>query len=1305
VTLFQIKEQAVPDTPLFLFDCTFGDGTTYNWSSHHVTVQGTEYVSRVVRTNIFEMQAASDGGVDTIPKISFELANADGLMSELQRGAGFKGATVVVRFVFYSLSQDVATTDTLPVFHGLLDSPENITESILRVSAINRLSLQRIALPPVRVQKRCPWQFPATAEQRQEAVTGGLTGRFSRFYNCGYSADVAGGCGNLDQGAAYTSCDYSRAQCEQRGMFSTDSSGRTTARFGGIEFVPPVISVRAAGESGTQLSTVQDNEARYNDFIPLVYGTGWYRPSIVFARNDGNLTHFELLLGSGQMTNVRTVLVNDIEIPIGRAATNMTGTGWYNVVTYGTRNGVFNRDFADAAGNPLGDPYGSMAYMQLIVPNSINDGRSVPSIQILVDGLQIENFAGDGSSAGVVFCNNPVWVILDILRRCGWNLSEIDFVSFAQAAAYCDEPIQTSDLNGNTTATSRFQCNLIMQSRRSAGDVIRGIRNASRLYLTYSTTGLLQMKVENTLALQQPQIADSSNAATVLNGGWPVYEFGDGTNGTTGIARAADQSSAFRVTCRGSADTPNRFSVEFQDAFNSYQQDSVTLVNPDDVQNCGFEVSATPNVLGVPNYNQAARIVALCLNKSIAGNTYIEFQTSVRALGIQPGDIIAVTYSREGYVRAPFRIVKVSPGQNFRRALIRAQLHDDAWYSDDAGSGLFNSGLQPSYHIGVPRALGGVTPDGQYQVTETSSQAQDGTVMLLATVDYAAPAPVPVNAPGPPLISLASVVSPAGGTLQANSVFYYSLTSVDGTGAESALSFAVAAVTRSGTATYSVTLQNISLPVSAATFNVYRGPTPTELVRISSNNALAAVFTDTGLAASQNLPPDANYDHANFYWRMEAQPVSPVTIHSATTVGNGALQMQANAFAGMTVRLISGTGARQERVIAANTSSTLTVSPAWTIDPDATSSFVISQTGYQFGASGNNNQVQFAIPNSRGAMIQICGRSANVYDVESAYELSTVTRWQIGGAGTNAGDQDVPPTPVFGLTVLPEGGGVELGGLAFHTLDNTRTIALGTLTLYYYDEASADPPPVLASDMAATDVTLTLSPKPAFAFPQYLAIGQEIVRLTAPSADGTGFAVDRGLDSTTSTLHPAQTVALPLKAMTVSFPFLENFFGTQASGNWAQPIVLANARICSAEMFMTNCQGNSPVAASAFTALVGGGLRTLTGGQVMLQVPGFLAVQNSAVPPLDPGAVYSVRDVYAYVGTAPAGTINGISLQITMAGQSYSVPLTIAPGQTQSQTLDGSQLPVLRAGQQIGLNILTVGDQAPGSDLTVVIRV
>ena len=70
--------------------------------------------------------------------------------------------------------------------------------------------------------------------------------------------------------------------------------------FGGIEFVPPAISVRTYGDKSSHTSAVAVNEARYNDFVPLVYGTAWYAPPVVFARNDGNLTRMEVLLGIGR---------------------------------------------------------------------------------------------------------------------------------------------------------------------------------------------------------------------------------------------------------------------------------------------------------------------------------------------------------------------------------------------------------------------------------------------------------------------------------------------------------------------------------------------------------------------------------------------------------------------------------------------------------------------------------------------------------------------------------------------------------------------------------------------------------------------------------------------------------------------------------------------------------------------------------------------------------------------------------------------------------------------------------------------
>src|SRR5689334_1309758 len=612
-TIFDLKEQAITDTPLLLFDCLLGNGQTEHWSTHGVTVGDTTYAARVLQHNVFELQAAAHEGVDGIPRITIVLANADSHFSQIERPVGFKGAKLTASFLFYDLRNAAPLTDRSVVFQGVCNPPDEIREATFRVTATNRMNLQRLLLPQVRIQRRCPWEFPADEAQRTEAASGGASGKYSRFFRCGYSAGAAGGSGSMNGGAPFTACGYTRGDCQARGMFHN---------FGGLEFVPPAIQVRTYGDKNWHASAVQANEARYNDFVPMVYGTAWYNPPVVFARNDGNLTRMEVLLGLGEIQGVLKVLVNDVEIPAGVAGTNMTGTGWYNIPTLGTRSGAFNFDFTDGSGQPAGDPYGSMAYLSVVVPTRINNGQSLPNVSVLALGMKLPTYTADGTSTGEHFSSNPAWVLLDMLRRVGWSANEIDAASFAAAAAYCDEEIAAVDVYGNAITLPRFQCNLVIQKRRSAGDLMRGVRNGARMLLTYGTNGMLQLRVENTLAAEASAKPAWSNSSEVLKGGWPSYEFGDGSNGFSGILRKANAEPSLRLYSRSMADSPNRFSVEFQDSLNEYQQDSSSLVDPADVARSGQEVSQTLSAVGIANFDQAARILKLNLDKSVSGNTY-----------------------------------------------------------------------------------------------------------------------------------------------------------------------------------------------------------------------------------------------------------------------------------------------------------------------------------------------------------------------------------------------------------------------------------------------------------------------------------------------------------------------------------------------------------------------------------------------------------------------------------------------------------------------------------------------------------
>lgn len=111
-TIANLKEQVTPQTPLLLYEAVLANGQTERWCTHRVTVGGEVYQSRVVRQNLFEVQTASDSGIDAIPKISLTLANADSYCSQIESNVGFKGAKLKVIFLFHDLKLDTPATES-----------------------------------------------------------------------------------------------------------------------------------------------------------------------------------------------------------------------------------------------------------------------------------------------------------------------------------------------------------------------------------------------------------------------------------------------------------------------------------------------------------------------------------------------------------------------------------------------------------------------------------------------------------------------------------------------------------------------------------------------------------------------------------------------------------------------------------------------------------------------------------------------------------------------------------------------------------------------------------------------------------------------------------------------------------------------------------------------------------------------------------------------------------------------------------------------------------------------------------------
>lgn len=1304
--IFEVKERTELPTPLLVFDCTLADGQVERWSSHRVTVEGVSYEPRVLEQSRFEMRAAGDSA-ESRSTLTLSLDNLDSSLSQVEMACGWKGAKLLARFAFYDLVTDELVTAPTAVYMGIADPPVEMTESRMVLTFRSRLEFSRSLLPQVRVQTRCPWLFPRNPAERQLAVDGGEQQKYSPFYRCGYSADVEGGVGNLDGDEPFGDCDGTRRSCEQRGMFDRDARGNGTRRFGGIEFVPASTLVRAYGDKTAHVSEAAETPAKYNDFVPLVYGTAWHKPLVVFSRNDGNLLHMEVLLGTGAIESVKRVVVNDIEVPVGVAGSDMTSTGWYNICSHGNREGNFNLDFKASGGMPAGDPYGGMAFLSVVVPNRVVGGSKLPKIQVLLDGLRVPTYAGDGTLIAEMFSRNPAWIMLDVLRRTGWNISEIDVGSFARAASVCDELIEVQDLSQQTVTVPRFEVNLVLSRRRTVAEVLRGIRASSGLLLRLGQDGRLELIAEGTLEAQQPAKPSGSNSKSPLAGGWPMYEFGDGTDGTSGILRRKDGTPTLRMWSSATAETPNRYSVEFQDAFNGYQQDSLSLVDVDDALRVGYEISAPLSALGLPTCEQALRAVRFHLARSVHGNRFVELETSVRGIAIRPGDIVAITYGKEGLGRAPFRVISVQPTFDYHTVFIQAQKHDDAWY-EALGTSSGASSADPrrgGTGNGVPRPLVATRfeTDGEpaFEIVEEEIIGTDGGGQVLLHLSFTPP-PAPTRESWRrPLVSLIPTVSD-GGALEAGRLYYYAVSGIADSGDESGLSFVVAAETPSSTGGYSVTLSGLWFPNGYRGFRLYRGNSPSSLQCVGESSVLSAEVTDPGGPPTGGVPPDENYDHANFYTRMEILPPTAVEDSGANWVSSSAVSSGEGSLKGYIVRVTRGRGAGQESRITANVGQRIEVAPAWTVTPDVTSQFSIVEAGWQFAGTTTTSDIRFAVPNRRGSVIQVVGRSANFEDVECDPAASFVGRWTIGGSAGGEADGDIPPKPKFSLKTA-KAQSIEVNGIKFDTLENTESIHAGTLILYYQDELTGAAAPQLNAPISGSDEIIELQGDAEFLVGDLLQVEHELLQVLEV-LDARHYKVDHGKLGSTIAAHSAGVAVEPLARNIAITAFPKQFFASAGSSAFVWTVSVGTWRLAAAELYVTNAIGNSPTAALEFASTVDRGLRTVSGGQYTLQVPGQLAVRSNCVPPVVITEPKLIRYVFANTLVAPQG--GQVVVRLTADGSPVA-DMTIPAGQTASDPWSGATLPPLTTGARLNVDVLSVGSAdgtETGRDLTVTVQ-
>jgi hypothetical protein len=1294
-------------TPVLLFDCTLADGQVERWSTHSATWQNTAYSPRVVSNSGFRIGLLADDGSDWGNRMTVTLANTDGYITHLHHTENLKGCALLVSFAF--LDPESGQIDSTPeaVFTGIGDAPEEITTSVGRINFTSRFSLQRVALPQTRIQENCPWSFPRNAAERAEAVSGGAKGIYSRFYACGYSPDQAGGCGNPDGGGnPFCSCTGNQSDCAARGMWRQDARGQATARFGGFQFLPSTSLVRSSGSSQRFWSQAVDGRAKTNDAVPLVYGTVRYPTPVIWAWNDGNFLICEALIGSGPIQGVSRLWVNGIELPLGVQGTDMSATGWYDVLTTGGRNGTFDPNFTDSQGNPVSDPHGSLAVVSVHVPTSLISSNSLPTIEVLAQGLVLQQYDEQGKPLAPFFTSNPAWALLDMLKRCGWQDNELDIPSFASAALLLGQTVPVPARGDPAVAEPRATFNYALLDRKPAIDIIRGLRQGAELLLRLNEQGQISMIVEGTIGNQQPVQAVHSNATSPLNGGWPSFEANDGSTGDCTILADKQGDIDLRLFCQPTSQTPNRLTVEYQDSRNDYVNGSLSLVDVDDVARAGSEIPGICRALGIPSQSQAERVLSKELARGVDGNLFAEFSTTVKGLGMQPGDIITLTSGDYELAQAPFRVLRLSAGLNFETVTVLAQTHDDGWYGNGTAVSSSSTGWPSAVNSGTPLPIAGYTYNAEtghlFDIQESSVSLTDGGANELLVVRFRPPRQQVAALPAPGISQPAAIT--AGGTLKPGSkALYYAVTAVDSAGAESRISQVIQVVTGAMESSFGVTINGLTAPTGAAGLRVYRGESAFDLLYLADIAASLTSWTDEGGDVSPMRPPDPRYDHADFYWREELTGQLTIESLSNETIVVPDGNYQTDQFAGSALTVVTGSARYWQTTVAANTNTTFSMADPLPSGLAVGDTIALADSSWRLAGRSYSDQITWEAPNCGGLTIQVIGRSCTANGMEAPGEQSFLNRYTLIGGSGSLMDSRVPPQP-SSIIEAPADGTILLRSITTETLTGTNTVSNAILVTYSNDETSTQTSFSLVTPLAANDSTLPSTEVQSLAQNTYVQVDSEIMCVNEPTTDGLARWIDRGVAGSTVAAHAAGATCVVLERNLHTVPLGVGFFANPRHTDFQYRFLFPNRRVAAVELYLSNTKGTGPGQNVGFLNNGANGLHTFEGATLILQVSGVLSLERDAANSVSIDRVRVVRDIQAFVDSSPSG--GGIAVVVKANGNPVAT-VTVPGGAVQSGSFVPTGTLALAEGTKVNIDITSVpqgSNTFSGKNLSLQIR-
>ena len=388
--------------------------------------------------------------------------------------------------------------------------------------------------------------------------------------------------------------------------------------------------------------------------IPVLYGELKLAGNIIYQSEPGEIVYRCVCLSEGEIQEIATVKINDIEIA------DLDGCSYTEYL--GTSTQTVNSRFSSEV-----DGLRYMAYIAVTLKTSDKLKGGNPVVTCIAKGRKVSTWNGSAWSGGETYSRNPVACLRDLLTDsrygAGMPLAAIDATTWGAAYDFCNEQVQDIDATGTEV---RAQLDYMVDGKRPILDIINSILSTFNGFLVFSGSKI-KLHIEKDESVTQ--------AFTMAN-----------------IAKGS-----FAYSKESKDNLPNRIKVQYIDPDYNYTKIFAQADNPIDQatrRSLGLGediVTKEAALYGITRFSQASRQANLFLNLSRACSTYCTFTVGPDALAAEVGDVITVTHDVAKWSIKKFRILALGATKDDRIALLCRE-HDSSIYT-----GYASGNMTPNY--------------------------------------------------------------------------------------------------------------------------------------------------------------------------------------------------------------------------------------------------------------------------------------------------------------------------------------------------------------------------------------------------------------------------------------------------------------------------------------------------------------------------------------------------------------------------------------------------------------------------------